>query len=214
MPSGGVRRHVPGGESTKHATSPARSAPVRARIDAARASVSLRGEIRIRGVNPYLEVPATLVARLAPKRGGPIPVRFRVNGGPVRRLCVMPARGGAAYLYLNGEVRRAARVDVGDTVVVEMSIDREYRGGPAHPMPRELLRYLSGHPAAQAAWNALVPSLQKEVVRYLAHLRGEAARERNVALTIRVLEGDELRFLGRSWSRGKAASPAAARRPV
>lgn len=181
-------------------TSPARSTTVRARMDTACPSVTLSGKIRIRGVNPYLEVPRTVVARLAPRRAGPIPVRFRVNGGTERRLCLMPGSSGSAYLYLNGELRRAALVEVGDRVEVEMSIDREYQGGPAHPMPPRLVAHLARHPTARAAWESLVPSLQKEVLRYLAHLKGAAARERNVALTIRVLDGEPIRFLGRSWS--------------
>jgi hypothetical protein len=46
----------------------------------------------------------------------------------------------------------------------------------------------------------LTPSLQKEVLRYLANLKSDAARTRNVDRVLRVLSGAKERFMARDWN--------------
>ena len=112
----------------------------------------------------------------------------------------MPVGEGAFHLYLHGEVRAASDTGVGDVVAVRVRFDDAYRGGPAHPMPPSFRAALAKSAKAQAAWGALTPSLQKEVLRYLAGLKSAEALARNVALAARVLSGRPGRFLGRSWN--------------
>ena len=165
-------------------------------------SERIRGRIRRKGVNPFILVPPASIARLSPDWKRPMPVRFRVNAIPPVpwRLNLMPAGDGSFYLYLNGEVRSATRTKVGDPVEVELERDGEYRSGPAHPMPPELATGLQNRPGAARRWENLPPSLQKEVLRYLARLRSAEARERNVQRALRVLGGSRERFLGRLWN--------------
>jgi hypothetical protein len=161
-----------------------------------------RSVIEINKINPYVLVRASRVARL--KRGWrkPLPVRVRVNGKPEEpwRINLMPIGDGSFYLYLHGDVRKASNTKVGHTVTVELEFDGEYRGGPAHAMPSWFGEALDRNPAARRAWSALVPSRQKELLRYFSRLKTPAARASNVARAIHVLSGGNGRFMGRAWN--------------
>lgn len=169
----------------------------------------MRRRILLVGVNPYVRLAARTVARIAPGRRGPIPVRVRVNGlpGPPHRVNLMPARSEGFRLYLNGQVRTASGSGVGDLVRVWVAYDAEYRRGPTHPFPAALRRGLRRSPTAARTWASLAPSRKKEVLRYFAQLKGPTSRRRNVALAVRVLGGSPERFLGRTWSDDVARAP-------
>jgi hypothetical protein len=115
---------------------------------------------------------------------------------------MMPAGDGTFYLYLHGDVRRASGKDVGDTVEVDVSFDDGYEGGPAQ-LPEWFGQPLEHDEAALAAWQALPPSRQKEIVRYLLALKSDEARERNLAKVMAMLEGTPGRWMGRDWKDGK-----------
>jgi hypothetical protein len=112
---------------------------------------------------------------------------------------MMPVGNGDFYLYLHGDVRRASSTKVGDTVRVEIEFDAAYRGGPTGRMPAWFRTPLFRIPAAKAAWSALTPSRQKEILRYLTALKSAEARARNVERALRVLSGTKERFMARSW---------------
>ncbi|WP_416305931.1 hypothetical protein [Neptunicella sp. SCSIO 80796] len=46
----------------------------------------------------------------------------------------------------------------------------------------------------------LTPSLQKEILRYFAGLKSDAAKQRNCQKAISVLSGNPGRFLARDWN--------------
>lgn len=154
------------------------------------------------GVNPFVWIGSDLALSLAPGRKGPIPVIVRVNGRPTAgwRVNAMPAGDGSFRLYLNGIVRDASQTSVGDFVGLEVSHDGDYRGGPAHPMPVAFRRGLAANATARAAWSELPPSRKKEILRYLASLKGRESRRRNIDVALAALAGTRRRFLGRDWS--------------
>ncbi|TCU18233.1 DUF1905 domain-containing protein [Rhizobium sullae] len=80
---------------------------------------------------------------------------------------MMPAGGGGFLLYLHAQVRRASGSGAGDTVEVALAFDAEYFGGLADPMPAWFMEALKRAPAARSGREALTPSLQKEILRYL-----------------------------------------------
>lgn len=158
--------------------------------------------IRIYNGNPYIAVGAGRAKRLKPGWRRPLPVRVRVNGkpDPPWRINMMPRGDGSFYLYLHGAVRKASGTQVGDRVAVEVEFDREYRRGPMHPMPAWFRVPLSKNAKARKAWDALIPSRKKEILRYLSWLKSTEARERNVRRALRVLSGKRERYMARSWS--------------
>jgi hypothetical protein len=130
-----------------------------------------------------------------------MPVLVRINGKPRQswRINMMPAGDGSFYLYLHGEIRKASDTRVGDRVDVEVRFDAAYRGGPMHPMPSRFRSALAKNRKAKKAWEALIPSRKKEILRYFAGLKSMEARERNLKRAMDVLSGKGGRFMARAW---------------
>ena len=68
-----------------------------------------------------------------------------------------------------------------------------------HPMPSWFRIPLSRNVWATQAWNELIPSRKKEVLRYFSWLKSPEARARNVTRALDVLSGKKGRFMARSW---------------
>jgi hypothetical protein len=164
--------------------------------------MKFEAKIEIRGINPYVMVSRTRAARIKSDWKRPMPVLVQVNGqpDPAWQINMMPAGDGSFYLYLDGDVRKASGTGVGDTVEVSVVFDSAYRGGPQHEMLPALALGLDGNRVAKDRWESLSPSLRKEILRYLATLKSDEARQRNVERAMRVLGGAKERFLARDWN--------------
>jgi len=147
-------------------------------------------------------VDAACASQLKPGWRKPLPVRIRVNGKPdiPWRINLMPRGDGSFYLYLHEQVRSASGTKVGDVVDVEIGFDEEYRAGPVHPMPEWLSEAFARNDRAKQAWDALIPSRKKEVLRYFAQLKSDEARLRNRERLLHVLSGGKARFMARDWN--------------
>ncbi|RLT27559.1 MAG: DUF1905 domain-containing protein [Chloroflexi bacterium] len=148
-----------------------------------------RAPIYIVGINPLVDVPDRVLTALQRQSGierGPIPVQGTLNGAPYRQTIVRYA--GAWRLHLNGPMRQAAGIEAGDTASVTVEFDPTPR---ATPMPPLLLKAFSATPKARAAYDALSPSRQNEIRRYLASLKQEATIRRNVERVIAHLLGED-----------------------
>ncbi len=165
-------------------------------------TVSFGAVIEILGINPFVRVSAQRARAIRPDSRRPLPVLVRINGEPRTepwRINMMPMGNGDFYLYLHGDVRRASGTKVGDKVRVAVQFDAAYRNGPMHPMPSWFRGPLSKDKKAKAAWDALIPSRKKEILRYLVALKSPEARIRNVARSLQVLSGQKGRFMARAW---------------
>ncbi len=161
--------------------------------------------IQIIGVNPYVLVNEQQAQALQPGWRKPMPVLVQVNDQPNDpwHINMMPAGDGSFYLYLHGDVRKASGTQVGDTVTVHVQFDDAYQSGPTHSMPQQLVEAMAQDANVRQNWDALTPSRQKEVLRYLASLKSQEALARNIAKVINVLRGNNDRFMGRDWKDGK-----------
>jgi hypothetical protein len=143
--------------------------------------------IRKIDINPYVKVPGPILQKLqqaAQKAKGPIPVRGTLQGKPFSTNVVRFR--GLWRLYLNTPMRRAAGVDVGDDVTVEVCFDPVPR---IVPIPKAFQLALSKNKSARAAFRQLTPSRQKEILRYLNNLKQPVTLQRNIEKTIRFLQG-------------------------
>jgi hypothetical protein len=168
-------------------------------------SLRYRARIEINGINPFVPVDPEQARSLREGWRKPMPVLVQINGAPAEpwRINMMPRGDGGFFLYLHGIVRGAADgVGVGDEVEVSVAFDAAYRGGPAHPMPEAFEHGLARNKAAAKAWEALTPSLRKEVLRRFDSVKSEAARTRNIEDALAVLGGAEGRFMARAWKDG------------
>jgi hypothetical protein len=159
-------------------------------------------KILLKGINPYVLVSAARAARIKKNWKKPMPILVQVNGKPepAWRINMMPAGDGSFYLYLAGVVRKASGTQVGDRVEISIAFDGGYKNGPQHNMPADFATQLASNSTIQARWETLSPSLKKEILRYLAKLKSEEARARNIERAIRVLGGAQERFMARDWN--------------
>ncbi len=163
--------------------------------------LSFQATIEIFNGNPFVYVSAKRVKKIKPDWKKPLPVLVQINGKPDSpwRINVIPIGDGNFRLYLHGDVRCASNTKVGDTVLTEVQFDEKYKNGPMHPMPSWFRIPLEKNAKAKKAWDALIPSRKKEILRYFSWLKSEEARERNVEKALHVLSGKKGRFMVRSW---------------
>lgn len=169
------------------------------------AAFRFKGKILIYNGNPYVLMSAKRATQLKKGWRKPMPVFVQINGEPKKpwRINMMPIGDGSFYLYLHGIVRKASRTKVGDSVNVSVVFDGSYKNGPMHDMPEWFAKPLTKNKKAKAAWEALTPSRQKEILRYFSWLKSPEARTRNIEKAMHVLMGKEGRFMARTWKDGK-----------
>src|SRR5579859_1965513 len=81
-------------------------------------------EIFIVGVNPYILIPNHILTELfwqAKKEKGAIPVKGKINGKDFIQTLVKYQ--GVWRLYINGIMRKAAKVEVGNNVIIEIAFN-------------------------------------------------------------------------------------------
>jgi hypothetical protein len=156
--------------------------------------ITFSAKIYIIGINPYVLLPDLVLEEIfvqADKNSGPIPVK--VFFGESGFLQTLVKYSGKWRLYLNGEMRKAAGKDVGDTVKIQIGFDTEER---ITPMPPKLKLALENNQKAKAVFENLSTSRRKEIMRYINNLKSVESVDRNILRAMQFLLGNA-RFVGR-----------------
>jgi hypothetical protein len=156
--------------------------------------IPFKAIIELIGINPFVYVPETVLEDLFRKSGkdkGPIPVKGTINGKAFQQTLVKYS--GEWRLYINTKMLSRSPKRIGEEIEVTLEFDSTDR--TIHPHPK-LVKALKENPEANEVFVSLQPSLQNEIVRYIANLKTEESVERNVAKAIAFLLGNE-RFVGR-----------------
>lgn len=150
------------------------------RQSAASSSRRFRATVRRQGVNPYVDVPLA-VSRAFDRfaRSGRIVVTGTLNGAEVRASLV-PVGGGRHRLFVNGGMRAASGVGVGELASFDL---RATHPSVVRPPP-DVATALRRRSDARRAFDALSPSHRRELLRYIDDARTQATRERRIAKTI------------------------------
>ena len=151
------------------------------------------------GLNPYVDVPervARSFARFA--RAGRIRVEGRLNQTPIRATLI-PSSQGRHRLFVNGGMRAAARVTVGETVVFSLRAKRP----DAVLLPADLAAALARVKGTRTAFEKLTPSHRRELIRYIDDARTSEARRERIQKAIAHASGKQVRASGRGM-RGRA----------
>jgi hypothetical protein len=150
-------------------------------------SKSFRATIYKVGINPCVDVPRRLTDQLQAVKGY-IRVKGSIDGHPFTQTLV-PVKEGPYRLYVNGPMLAAAAKTVGQAAVFSI----EQNNAPAeedYPMPAFLKSALTKHKLLPA-FKQLTPYRQKEIIRYLAHLKTTEARKRNLQKIISMLKNSK-----------------------
>lgn len=152
-----------------------------------------KAQIQIIGINPFVFLPEKLIQNLLIeiKQKGKIPVRIQIDGHEFTQTLIKYK--GNWRLYLNLPMRKAANKNIGDYADFEVVIDNQKKIVPTHP---KLQKALDENNEAYAVFKKLPPYIQKEIKRYFANLKTEAAVDKNAIRAINFLLGKE-RFVGR-----------------
>ena len=144
-----------------------------------------RAKIRKLDTNPYVDVPESVSRAFAGFAvAGRISFEGMLKGATVRGTLV-PVKGGGHRLYVNGGMRSAAGVDVGDTVSFVL---RATTRGLVRP-PADLAAALRRSKGAMVAWEALSPSHRRELLRYVDDARTKETRSRRIAKAVEHANG-------------------------
>ena len=108
-----------------------------------------------------------------------VPVRGTINGFPYRGS-LFPM-GGKFIFVVNRELRTNAKVKGGDQISVTMERDDEPR---IITPPADLARALKANKAAQAAWDKLSYTHQKEHARAVEDAKRPETRVRRIEKTV------------------------------
>lgn len=168
-----------------------------------------KAKISLIGVNPYVRPPEQVLEAIfqqSSKKTSPIAIKGKLNGASFQQSLVRYQ--GDWRLYINLVMAKAAKIEfsksireiMGRIVTLEVEFDPE---PPVYQMLPFLEEALNQNPIAKNNWQKLIPSRQKEILRYFANLKSDQTREKNLKKVLEVLSGKEERFMARSWKNGR-----------
>ena len=139
-----------------------------------------RATIHRQGPNPYVDVPAWVSRAFSDyARDGRISVEGELNGVQVRATLIPIGKDGHR-LYVNGGMRSAAEVGVGDTVEFDLRAAEPEVVNP----PDDFATALRETEGASASFDALKPSRRRELLRYVDDARTPETRQRRIRKTV------------------------------
>jgi len=150
--------------------------------------------IELIGINPFVFVPDEILLEVflqSGKEKGHIPVCGSVNRMPYKQTLVKYK--GEWRLYINTTMLKDSPRRIGEVISVTIRHDPAERTILPHP---DLMRALKRNRGAKKVFDSLSPSLQKEIVRYIAALKTPESVSRNVERAIGFLTGNNT-FIGR-----------------
>jgi hypothetical protein len=133
------------------------------------------------GTWTYLDIPPEVAGQFETK--GQFKVRGAINGAAFRSTA-LPHGDGTHYLVIGASIRSRINAKVGDTVSVSLEPDSEPR---VVEVPPDLVKALDGSPAAQAAFDGIPPSHQREFLEYIESAKKAETRRERIAKTLDML---------------------------
>lgn len=96
----------------------------------------------------------------------------------------MPHGNGQHFIILTKEIRESAKIKVGDTITVSLTIDNEVEVVTA---PDDLITALKKYKTAFEYFNKLAPSHKKEYIKWLDETKKIETRENRISKAIEKL---------------------------
>ncbi len=135
---------------------------------------SFKARIYKVGINPCVKVPKRITRTMVPVKGY-VPVKGTINNHSfIQTLC--PVNGEPHRLYINGIMLKSSKTRLGDVITVFMEQDFKPRTIPLR-LYSAFGKKLKEHNLL-ATFRKLIPSQQKEILRYINHLKSVEARNR------------------------------------
>ena len=155
---------------------------------------TFEANIDIVGANPFVFVPPDILHQIfiaAGKDKGFIPINGLINDKAFTQTLVRYQ--GEWRLYINTSMLKNSPKRIGEKITLSIAYDPRPR---TIAMPAKFEDALSNNLQAKKVFNALSPSRQNEIVRYLVRLKNEEVLNKNINRAINFLLSKE-RFIGR-----------------
>lgn len=152
-------------------------------------------KLDIIGINPFVFVPEEILQKLfidANRNKGNIPIKVSVNGSEFFPQTLLRYQG-EWRLYINTMILKDSPKRIAEVLQVTILLNLESREIPMDPI---FLLALENNLEAKKVYDSLIPSLQKEINRYINNLKSENSKLKNVDKAIQFLLGQE-KFVGR-----------------
>lgn len=136
-----------------------------------RFKVKLEGQdgSQIAALKPPFDVPTVFGTKAR------VPVRGTINGYPFRSS--LSNMGMGHMMAVNAELRAGGKCKGGDIVDVVLERDREER---VVEVPSDIKKVIASNKAAQATWDSLSFTHQKEWVRAISEAKKEETRQSRI----------------------------------
>jgi hypothetical protein len=143
---------------------------------------TFRAELQLNGKTATgIEVPPEVIDELGAGKRPAVAVTI----GSATFSTTLGVMGGRTWILVSAERRKAAGVEAGQVLDVEIAVDATPK---AIEVPDDLAAALDAA-GARAAFDALAPSHRKEHVRAVAEAKKPETRERRIAKCVEMLAG-------------------------
>src|ERR1700728_1133939 len=129
----------------------------------------------VRALRKQMGEPVGAAKRTEGKKSKYIPVIAAV-GGKSTRTTIVPAGGGTYRMQINTAQRKAAAVDWGEPVTVELCVDPTSR---VVPVPADLRAALAKHPKARQGFEEMPPGHRRQFLLWLGASKNPETRRKH-----------------------------------
>ena len=141
----------------------------------------------------YIRITAAQAARLVPGNKKTFRVKGRLDDHPIEKIALLPMGEGDFIMALKASIRKAIRKQKGDSLRVELEVDRA-----VITPPKELMDCLADEPAALAHFSGLPRSHQNYFGGWVRAAKTEGTRANRIACVVNAMAkkmnfGDMLR---------------------
>jgi hypothetical protein len=147
--------------------------------------LSFKAKIYKVGINPCVSVPTTITSKMVASKGY-IPIKGKIINYLFQQTLV-PVKNAAHRLYVNGLMLRGSNAKVGDTV--KFTIEQDVAPRTISILMSTQFKKKLEDNNLLSAFKKLIPSRQKEILKYLNYLKTDEARMRNMNKVISELKG-------------------------
>jgi hypothetical protein len=124
----------------------------------------------------YIKVSASYAQQLKPNNKRSFRIKGKLDDHPIAGMALIPMGEGDFILALKAAIRKAIRKQAGDTLEVQLEVDKK-----EIVPPKELLECLADEPEAQKAFKALPKSHQNWYGNWVKEAKTEGTRTRRIA---------------------------------
>jgi hypothetical protein len=136
------------------------------------------------GINACVKVPISITSKMTPVKGY-VPVKGKINHYAFTQTLV-PVKNAPYRLFVNLIMLKGSSTAIGDTV--KFSIEQNFKPWQESIRMSKKFKETLVENNLLKVFNNQIPSRQKEILRYLNHLKTEEALTRNVEKVIRELK--------------------------